>query len=145
MKPKPGIELIEEGFFEEIDRDELDRTMQQIREERFFQREFAKDLKRFQKADEALHKKKKKNDLIDSFIEGELKLNDVLTKLNESKAASRHAAAVRDNKRISQMFRKSRGKSGAHSPRKAAQPKHNETGLFTLKDFINDAESEVTS
>jgi hypothetical protein len=39
---------LEEGFFEEVDRDELDRTIQQIREDRFFQREFAKDLKKFQ-------------------------------------------------------------------------------------------------
>jgi hypothetical protein len=42
-------------------------------------------LKKFQKADEGVSRKKK-NDLIDSFIEGELKLNDVLTRMNESKA-----------------------------------------------------------
>lgn len=101
-------------------------------------------MKKFQKADDALSRKKfKKTDLIDSFIEGDLKLNDVLTRMNESKAAggSRQAQQMlRDNKRISEMFRKSK-RSISPRAKKAADNHHNQTGLFTLKDFINDVES----
>ena len=39
--------ILEENFFEEVDKEELDRTIHQIQEDRFFQREFAKDLKKF--------------------------------------------------------------------------------------------------
>ena len=39
--------MIESAF--EFDKEELDKTIKQIREEHFFQKEFAKDLKKFSK------------------------------------------------------------------------------------------------
>lgn len=50
--------------------------------------------------------KKKKNDLIDSFIEGDIKLDDIIMKMNEekSKGGKAQTAAVQNNKRISEMF-----------------------------------------
>jgi len=102
---------LEENFFEEIDKDQLDRTIQQIQEERFFQREFAKDLKKFQaagiKIDDGKQKARtKKNDLIDSFIDGDVKLDDVLDRLNDNKGK----ASMRDNRRISEMLTRKRSR-----------------------------------
>jgi hypothetical protein len=83
--------------------------------------------------------------LIDSFIEGDLQLNDVLNRLNEGKGSSRAAVrAARDNKRISEMFRANKVDAGSpsrlnpilESGEGAAAV--NKTGMFTLKDFIND-------
>ncbi len=78
-------EMIVESAFE-IDREELDKTIQQLKEEKFFQKEFAKDLKKFNKLQqEVLQENKKKpskymnkNQLIDSYIEGELETVDFL-------------------------------------------------------------------
>lgn len=88
---------LEENFFEEVDRDQLDRTIQQIQEERFFKREFAKDLKKFQQAGLNIDNnqqnkpkggKSKKGDLIDSYIEGDIKLADIIVRYNNEKAGS---------------------------------------------------------
>jgi hypothetical protein len=106
------IPLEEENFFEEVDKDQLDRTIQQIQEERFFKKEFAKDLKKFKLAeniDERPKRAGKKTDLIDSFIEGDIKLDEILSKMNEEKRSHKHggaahAAAVKDNKKITEMF-----------------------------------------
>lgn len=90
----------------------MDRTIQQIQEERFFKKEFAKDLKKFKLAeniDERPKRTGKKTDLIDSFIEGDIKLDEILSKMNEEKRSHKHggaahAAAVKDNKKITEMF-----------------------------------------
>ncbi len=51
--------------------------------------------------------------MIDSFIEGDIKLDDILARMNEEKKHSRqHNLAVRDNRRISEMFSKNLNKSG---------------------------------
>jgi len=104
------LPMLEENFFEEVDKDQLDRTIQQIQEDRFFQREFAKDLKKFQAAGIRLDDGKpkartKRNDLIDSFIDGDVKLDDVITRLHE-----KGKATVRDNKRISEMLTRKRSR-----------------------------------
>ena len=43
--------MIESAF--EYDKDEIDRTVREIREEHFFKKEFAKDLKKFSKLQQA--------------------------------------------------------------------------------------------
>jgi hypothetical protein len=108
------LPLLEENFFDEVDKDQLDRTIQQIQEDRFFQREFAKDLKKFQaagiKLDDGKPKARtKRNDLIDSFIDGDVKLDDVITRLHE-----KGKATVRDNKRISEMLTRKRSREKLH-------------------------------
>jgi Rps23 Pro-64 3,4-dihydroxylase Tpa1-like proline 4-hydroxylase len=108
------LPMLEENFFEEVDKDQLDRTIQQIQEDRFFQREFAKDLKKFQAAGIRLDDGKpkartKRNDLIDSFIDGDVKLDDVITRLHE-----KGKATVRDNKRISEMLTRKRSREKLH-------------------------------
>jgi Rps23 Pro-64 3,4-dihydroxylase Tpa1-like proline 4-hydroxylase len=108
------LPLLEENFFDEVDKDQLDRTIQQIQEDRFFQREFAKDLKKFQaagiKLDDAKPKARtKRNDLIDSFIDGDVKLDDVITRLHE-----KGKATMRDNKRISEMLTRKRSREKLH-------------------------------
>lgn len=47
--------------------------------------------------------KTKKTDLIDSFIEGQVKLDDVIVKLSGK-------ASLRDNKRISEMLTRRRSR-----------------------------------
>ena len=108
------LPMLEENFFEEVDKDQLDRTIQQIQEDRFFQREFAKDLKKFQAAGIRLDDGKpkartKRNDLIDSFIDGDVKLDDVISRLHE-----KGKATVRDNKRISEMLTRKRSREKLH-------------------------------
>jgi hypothetical protein len=130
------LPLLEENFFDEVDKDQLDRTIQQIQEDRFFQREFAKDLKKFHaagiKLDDGKPKARtKRNDLIDSFIDGDVKLDDVITRLHE-----KGKATMRDNKRISEMLTRKRSREKLHLPQQ--NENHNKTAIFTLKDFLND-------
>ena len=144
MTSKIDLMVLEEHFFDEIDQDVLDRTLHQIKEERFFQKEFAKDLKKFEASQDEIvgdkGKKKKKYDLIDSFIEGELELDEILLKIKEKKKSNRQ---VPNNKRISEMFR--------HDPTKLEEVKQvyenkEKIGrIFTTNDYLdfedNDAES----
>ena len=123
--------VLEENFFEEVDRDELDRTIQQIQEAKFFQREFAKDLKKFEGGPAKGASRPKKNDMIDSFIEGEIKLADIIVRMNETKGAKQ---AAKDNRRISEMFAKKQEKNEAAKP--------DESAFFTLKDFLQDMDEE---
>lgn len=51
----------------------------------------------------------KRNDLIDSFIDGDVKLDDVITRLHE-----KGKATVRDNKRISEMLTRKRSQEKLH-------------------------------
>jgi len=73
--------MIEEAnLFAEVDQEQLDKTIKQIQEQRFFHREFAKDLK---KLDKPKGNNKRKNDMIDSFIDGEVELDEVLSRMQE--------------------------------------------------------------
>jgi cytidylate kinase len=44
-----GIEMIEEDSQSDIDEEEIERIVKQVQEERFFRKEFEKDLKKFAK------------------------------------------------------------------------------------------------
>ena len=93
-------------------------------------KEFAKDLKKFDAISNNLnlneHPKKRtqsrKVDLLDSFIEGDIQIDDMLIKMNEEKNRSRgghHAAAIHNNKRISEMFSRNRKDPHVHEIDKA--------------------------
>ena len=82
----------------------------------------------------------KKNDLIDSFIEGEIKLDEILIKMNEEKKSHKLggaalAAAVKDNKKITEMFE---GKSKATNNNQD----HSKSVFFTLNDFLDDLSND---
>lgn len=83
-------------------------------------------------------KKKKKGDMIDSFIDGELQLEEVVTKMNEERKHSKAVnASLRDNKRLSEML----SKKIADLP----PPAQSKSGFFTLNDFLNDMEDDDES
>ena len=75
--------------------------------------------------------------MIDSFIEGDIKLDEILNKMNEEKKSHKqggaaHAAAIRDNKKITEMF-EGQPKSKVTNAADASK-----SGFFTLNDFLDD-------
>ena len=73
-------------------------------------------------------------------------LDDILNKMNEEKKSHRLggaslANAVRDNRKINEMF------EGAKQPSKMANAEPSKSGFFTLNDFLEDLNdpSEETS
>ncbi len=63
--------------------EEIEKTVQELREERFFQKEFAKDVKKIHDFEGGRgHGKTKKNgDLVDKYIDGEVDLVDFITQM----------------------------------------------------------------
>lgn len=113
-KDNDQLDILEENAFE-IDKEELDRTIQQIQDERYFHKEFAKDLKKFSKLqNQILEKKDKKmkrhlnkNELLDSYIEGDIELVDFITQMDCNKKDKKNKSNRRgSNRRLSEMFRK---------------------------------------
>ena len=83
---------------------------------------------------------KKKNDMIDSFIEGDMKLDDVLNRMNEEKKHSRGVNnALLNNKRISEMFSRGKKQEGDEDVKKQNPSK---SAFFTLNDFLNDLDED---
>lgn len=123
--------MIEEaGLFAEVDQEQLERTIKQIQEQRFFHREFAKDLKRLEQPSRP---HRRKNDMIDSFIDGEVELEEVLSRMQEERKHSRGVnRATANNKRISEMFAREKPKT----------KQVNKSAFVTLQDFLNDMEDD---
>ena len=86
--------------------------------------------------------------MIDSFIEGDIKLADILVKMNEEKKSSRngaHAAAIRDNRRISEMLNNRQGatiKQTKNTRNQKPTPENNHSAFFTLGDFLKDLDDD---
>lgn len=74
--------------------------------------------------------------MIDSFIEGEVELDQVLQRMQEEKKHSRAVnASTQNNKRISEMF-------GREKP--AESKNLNKSGFVTLNDFLNDMDDVLS-
>ncbi|CDW71530.1 UNKNOWN [Stylonychia lemnae] len=160
------------------DQDDLDKTIQQIQEEKFFMKEFAKDLKKFSKLfeqqqmtedkleatndksqlielkDEIKQKKQtknmNKNQLIESYIEGDIELVDFIEnmeiKLKDKSRKGKSRKAVDSNRRISEMFGRNdqRVEDKGNDKGLNSTQLMNKSGLISLQDFLNDIDKENT-
>jgi hypothetical protein len=63
--------------------EEIEKTVQELKEERFFQKEFAKDVKKIQdfNGGRGQARTKKNGDLVDKYIDGEVDLADFITQM----------------------------------------------------------------
>ena len=99
-----------------------------------------------------------KNQLIDSYIEGDIETVDLLeqikTKMNDKKSGKNKNAA-NNMKRLSELFKASKSrKINSHNNQQILEeeknllfsesPKLNRTGLINLKDFLADIDDENT-
>ena len=74
--------------------------------------------------------------MIDSFIDGEVELEEVLSRMQEEKKHSRAVnKATANNKRISEMFAREKPKT----------KQVNKSAFVTLQDFLDDMEDESLS